>query len=808
MLKIRKTPSMKFSFLKHTCQLCVLLIGLGLSFQMSAQSAKAAYKSKLPGTLNWNLIQTEYYKLLNALRVQQKLSPLIPNDAALDLASYDQAHYMDSTHKVGHDQKIKKKETPQKRVFYYNGTHDQIGENCILIFINRPMKVKYSKELVTATTEKEIANALFLGWKNSPGHYKNMITPGYDVAGLGYFFNKDSSQLYCAQVFGAKPFVPKVGLDSPDNAYDVKESLASVCNCFNTGTWRELSKEISFYQAADTVYLICKKLDKLKSFFSNAADGMYLDYVLRDQFVCEKNNLLHGSPIYDGFMTKPMFFKDMIKNNRAPGNNFFAVVAAVPKELKGLKYGMDYGIIKNGYACEYTYVNSIPDNNLAILNLIPKWLDNQDLEIKKDTFNGTLKFNIPFERGKTTITASQKSELMKRLEVYKPFVRSLKINTFSSIEGNEQANLKLQQERASMLREIILSVCKTQLDTKIETKENWDDFFEQVGNTKFSYLKQFTRPQIKELLQSKKLLDSLDIILRATRVAQIEVDLSAAVDKNSEPYILLGAYKKALALGDSLNAFACQSRLMYYLRSYKLTNNDIASIEIPGNRRYIAHLTNWVGLATNDPELFYTNQTRGMALLYSTIDTNFLPLQFNYCIMALKYIRELGDTIIPIPTLEAKMKKCYKLGTAEDSVYVDYMFLNYNLMTAYNNYMAHRYEKIDKPLQEIKNYFLRHEITETEGVKLGLLFNLYGKYDWTMEILKPLLKKYPANNEVLFLFIKTYSPTNSTFMNETEYAGLLSLAKKRDKDRFMNWIDEECFQLLRQPEIKTEYCKQ
>ncbi len=784
------------------------MLVVGCASQMSAQSIKAAYKSKLPGTLNWTIIQTEYYKLLNALRVQQKLTPLIPNDVALDMASYDQAHYMDSTRKVGHDQKIKKKETPQKRVFYYNGTHDQIGENCMMIFLNKPMKVKYAKEPVTVSTEKEIANALFLGWKNSPGHYKNMITPGYDVAGLGYFFNKDSSQLYCTQVFGAKPFVPRKGLDSPDNAYDVKELSPQVCSCFNGSAWSDLVKEISFYQAADTVYLICRKLDKLKNFFNNSADGMYLDYVLREQFVCEKNNRLHGSPIYDGFMTKPVLFNDMIKHNLAPGNNFFAVVGTIPKEIKGLKYGMDYGIIKNGHSCEYTYVNSIPSENLAILNLIPKWLDNQELEIRKDTFTGILKFNIPFERGKTSITTAQKSELVKRLDIYKPFVKSLKIKTFSSIEGNEQTNLKLQEERAAVLKEIISSVCTTELNTQVEAKENWDDFFEQITDTKFSYLKTLTKPRIKELLQSKKMVDSLDIILRLTRIAQIEVDLSAVVDKNSEPYILLGAYKKALKLGDSLNAFACQSRLMYYLRSYKITNNDITSIEIPGNRKYIAHLTNWVGLATNDPELFYTNQTRGMALLYSGIDTNFLPLQFNYCIMALKYIRELGDTIIPIPTLEAKMKKCYKLNTAKDSVYVDYMLLNYNIMTAYNNYMEHRYEKIDKPLQEIKNYFSRHEITETEGVKLGLLFNLYAKYDWTLDILKPLLKKYPNNNDVLFLFIKTYSPTDASFMSDSEYAGLLSLAKKRDKDRFMKWIDDESFQLLRKPEIKAEYCKQ
>lgn len=786
--------------------LCCFILFISVSKPLFSQTNKNTYKTSLPNNLNWNTVQTEFYKLLNELRQQQKTT-ILTNDGVLSLAASDQAHYMDSVRTVTHDQKTKRKETPQKRVFYYNGTHDQIGENCILIFINRSMKVKYSKTPIIAKTENEIAKALFLGWKNSPGHYKNMITPGYDVAGLGFYFNKDSSQLYCTQVFGAKPFGPKKGLDSPDNAYDIKESIPSVCNCMTSNAWKDLNSEITLMQGPDSIYLVCRKLDKFKAFFNNPNDGIYLDFVLREQFPCEKNNLLHGSAIYDGFMTKPVLCKDIIKRNQAPGNNLYASIGPVPKELKNIQYGLNYGLIKNGYMCLYSYVTTVPSDNLDILNLVPKWIDNPDLEIKKDTFNGVLTFNIPFKRGKSTIDNSQKSDLTKRLEIYKPFVKSIKIKTYSSIEGSSDLNLKLQKERAENLKETILSICNTQLNTEIETKENWDQFFDEIKNTHFNYLTSYSKDKIKEVLQSKSVLDSLDVILKATRIAKVEVDISTSINQNSDPYILLAAYKKSLEIGDSLNAFACQSRLIKYLRAYRLTNNDITSIEIPSKRKYITHLSNWVGLATNDPELFYTNKTREMSVLYSNLDTNFLPLQFNYCIMALKYIRELGDTIIPLEKLEYKMKKCYKLKTATDSMYVDYMFLNYNILTAYNNYMIHRYEKIEKPLKEIKAYFLRHEITETEGIKLGLLFNLYGKYDWTLDILYPLLKKYPNNDDILFLFIKTYTPSYASFLKDEDYFKYLTLAKKRDNKRFKDWVDVDCFQLMRRPEIKAEYCK-
>lgn len=780
---------------------------LSIFFWINAycQNKPLAFKTNLPNGLNYNLIISEYFKLLNDLRKEQNLSTLT-SDKTLDLASFDQSHYMDSISKLTHDQKIKGKETPQKRVFYYNGTHDQVGENCLFIYYNKPMKTKYSKELVTAKTEKEIAKAIFLGWKNSPGHYKNMITPGYDVAGLGYYFNKDSSKLYFAQVFGAKPFVPRAGLNSPDNAYHIKESNAAICSCMNSKAWTDLAREITLVHGGDSIYLKCEKLNLLKSFFNKPTDGIYLDYVLREQFVCEKNNLLHGSPIYDGFMTKPVLFKDLFKQNKAEGNNFFATIGPVPKEVNNLKYGLNYGIIKEGYMCQYVYVNDIPNKNLDILHLIPKWIDNKELIVKQDTFTGILKFNIPFERGKTSMDLQQKNELLKRLEIYKPFANSMRIQTFSSIEGSTESNIKLQQERAKYLQGIIESACKVNLKTDIQAKENWEQFFDEIEHTRFSYLRNIPKNKIKEKLQSRRLLDSLDIILRSTRIAQIEINLTAHVDHNSEPYILLGAYQKALMIGDSLNAFACQSRLIQHLRNYKLSNNDIATIEVPPNKKFIAHLTNWVGLATNDTSLFYSLKTRDMAILYSTLDTNYLPLQFNYCIIALKYINELGDTIIPIDQLQYKMYKCYKLNTKTDSMYVDYMLLNYNIMTAYNNNFIHRYDKIEKPLQEIKNYFNRHPLTETEAVKLSLLFNMYGRYSWSLEILYPMLKEYPNNKDILFLFLQTYIPYNSGTLPKAEYLRLLALARTMDKARFNKWIDET-FQLLREAEIKAEYCK-
>lgn len=174
-----------------------LILGASALFPQQAKAQQA----------DWKAVETEFYRLLNELRTKKKLQAVTPNQSVLDKAAFDQAQYLNQKGRLTHDQNNRKKATPYKRVQFYGGTYTIVGENCIEIFLNTPIKTKYERKPVTVTTEKEIAEALFQGWKHSPEHYKNMITPEYRDAGLGYAFNETTNQFYCTQVFGG--FVEK-----------------------------------------------------------------------------------------------------------------------------------------------------------------------------------------------------------------------------------------------------------------------------------------------------------------------------------------------------------------------------------------------------------------------------------------------------------------------------------------------------------------------------------------------------------------------------------------------------------------------
>lgn len=174
----------------------LLFLQLFFSLNITGQTS-AFYKP------DWQVVESEFYKLINELRAKYKAPALSP-DPILKLAANDQAHYMDSLNMLSHSQKYKQKQTPRLRILYYKGNSDFTGENCSMIYLNIPMKVKYSNKLHIVKTEKEIADAIFIQWKNSPDHYRNMINPEYMVSGLGFSFDALSNQLYSTQVYSSK----------------------------------------------------------------------------------------------------------------------------------------------------------------------------------------------------------------------------------------------------------------------------------------------------------------------------------------------------------------------------------------------------------------------------------------------------------------------------------------------------------------------------------------------------------------------------------------------------------------------------
>lgn len=782
------------------------LLLLLLVFSLKGYAQKKSPEINL-AALDYHQIEAEFIARLNSLRAELKLNAL-ENDNILKKAATDQSHYQKEKHFLTHDQKTKGKEKPANRVFFYNGTHDQVGENCIKIPLKRNYKSKYSKKEINVNTYADAGDALFLGWKNSPAHYNNMSDPDYDVYGLGFSFDKDSSYLYCTQVFAAKQFLFGIEMRSPADAYGIKEAPAQACSQFKTQQALNTFKNFQITIAEDSIFIRSEDAGLLKKFFSNPTDGIYFDLVQRKQFVCEKNNLMHGSPVHDGKMLAPVLFKEIFKRNRIKdGKNFYASVCKTPKQIKDGTASLNYGFVRNNFSCEYTFLVSTPESNLRMLDLYPKWVYIPDRVIQTDSFNGNLSFNLPFERGEVNLTEKKTQQLKQKLEIYKPFITHVNLQTYSSVEGNAQMNLKLQEQRASNIMNLVKTYYTDSLSIKTQATENWEEFFALIENTEVDYLSKLPKEKIKEKLRSKSLLDSLDYLLRVNRMARLNIGINAVINNDSDPYLILAAYKKSIEEQDSLKSFNQQNKLLECITKLQFESTDLLPVEIPLTRKFLPHLTNYLAVSIKNEELLYSNYARNLAIQTAKLDENYLPAKFNLCIVALKYMHEFNDTLLKPVELEQKMNACFKLGTPEDSIIVSHMWLNYSILSVYTNWERHLYQNIDKHLANVKKYYPGAQINENEAIELGLLFNMYSRQDWTCELLYPYLKNKSKNEDLLFLFNQTYASYNNGLLTEQEWEKLLKKAKKANPGRFYTWINDENYQLLRKPIIKKEFCE-
>jgi hypothetical protein len=99
----------------------------------------------------------------------------------------DFAAFMAKTDKYGHQADGKE---PSDRVKEHGYTYCVIAEN---------IAYEFSSE---GFGTRELADKLLEGWKNSPGHRKNMLDPDVTETGIGVAHSENSNKYYAVQVFG------------------------------------------------------------------------------------------------------------------------------------------------------------------------------------------------------------------------------------------------------------------------------------------------------------------------------------------------------------------------------------------------------------------------------------------------------------------------------------------------------------------------------------------------------------------------------------------------------------------------------
>lgn len=195
-------------------------------------------------------------------------------------------------------------------------------------------------------------------------------------------------------------------------------------------------------------------------------------------------------------------------------------------------------------ACEpfnrYTFFKKIKGAGLKRLQFQPY----QPVE----NLVGYRDFIVYFEKNSGDCSFEDISGIVKLLNDSSYTIRKAKISAFASVEGNEQINLRLQQERAQVMTDLLRLYNGDSIEiVGFQTAENWEMFYGQIKGTKYQSWSDSTREQIKTMLAEPGIAESWENLLARQRKAVLQLQLFRKADTTQQLTAAILTYKRLIS---------------------------------------------------------------------------------------------------------------------------------------------------------------------------------------------------------------------------------------------------------------------
>ncbi|MBK7131048.1 MAG: hypothetical protein IPH66_17035 [Crocinitomicaceae bacterium] len=537
---------------------------------------------------------------VDEVRKNHGCEPLI-NDSILYVASSFHAQYMVRTGMLSHteDQSDSTK-NPQDRVNYFGATNYRVGENILFTPYNRLVRGKDGSEFDTRSYQG-LADAMVNAWVNSPGHFKNIITPSYQLTGLAISLDTLNKRVFACQKFAIADYqysftenktmfpysdyspkklvdsfnhIERILLEDYEYEFDLRHDKPE--NCYTCNLSANDRPFITLRIENNNFILRIEDANYVKNLLNKRFDGFAVEIVSFDDYMCgnpayyTKPSRRNGQTMLNGYIIKPLFKKDLYKGFKK---------RKVKRDVRFLSYifqadSVDFfnrfGKYKlERYSHEYFEVSlgRVPRNihGYWAHNLI--YIQNEQI-CRFDVFTGycgeiiqdyqptdfipasaddhcyiqpesrSLHFSIPFEKGKYEFTRQDIEPFIQSLDEIAYSLDSVHIHAYSSIEGDSITNYRLQIKRAESIMSVLLQNQEQIARVRVTTSTDWKGFYKAVSNSsKWKYLSSMSQSEVLSEL-TKIGFDAIEDILKMERRGEIDLYCSIhPTDENLEYFI-------------------------------------------------------------------------------------------------------------------------------------------------------------------------------------------------------------------------------------------------------------------------------
>jgi hypothetical protein len=536
---------------------------------------------------------------IDDLRKSNGCSELI-NDSILYLASDYHSTYMKGKGKISHYQDENKiTRDPQDRAVYFGAKNYSVGENVLMISYNSSYNGKKGLKLRT-DKYTSLADAIVDGWRNSPGHFKNIITPEFQITGVAIDVDLKLKTVYACQTFAKVAYKYSFNESKtlfPYSSYQVPLSITDFSGIedrlipykykfglkHDNQTMCDKCKEIVLDQPylslkIENEYFILKVEDSeyIKKLLNNKYDGFAVEIIKYDDYVCDnpdyyqKPSRRNGQLLLDGETIEPIYYEDLLKGfkkrKKRDEVNFVSYIFKADsisffkrfRHYKLDKYSHEYFEIKLGkvpkdisglWMYDLVYLQ---DKQICHIDYFAQYCgelfqDYENTEFIPATSEGyydfipdpkELNFTIPFDRGKFEYSRKDILPFIQALDSISYNIDSVSITAFSSIEGDSLLNKKLQEKRAESVAKALKLGHNEAFPVQFKTETDRKGFYDEVKkHSSWSYLAKIDHE--KSLEEMNRLgFDKFEEILSKQRRAQVKLYYSIPFNEQTRLYYI------------------------------------------------------------------------------------------------------------------------------------------------------------------------------------------------------------------------------------------------------------------------------
>lgn len=786
----------------------LLLLSFTISHVFSQKSAPE-------GDFNIEDAEKALLRTLNKVRKDANLDTMIFNDKlakasevqAVDMAKMGKADYTNSSGKYS---------TTVKRVTAFGGTNKT--DELVL-----SLSILKGKSLMNS---KEFADAVFYKWRTGKKNQAIIKNPDYIFASPAVRLDETGKKAFISFVFGnfstfnsGATKKKELAVPYTNTKKKMKAPEERTCNaCKKFKDWDGLAKGI--YTENGKVYLKYNSLKNLSKFIRTAKDGFAIDIVQREQYEKQGYTIMDNNLQTKGVLLKPVYMSKLYSKNRIKevkkGNRVIKAtqldveLGKLPPKITGV-YEMNLLVIQDGKLCKTIIPSNIEQGEMSgapplTMLIMPDSAAYFQPPFEPKSESTLLNFTVPFEKNKFEYKEEDITPFLTALQEPDFLIEGLYITAYSSIEGDANANAKLQKKRAESIVKSLAKMQKEGVVTNVKTSDSWNLFQLEMEGGKYDYLAQMPKEKAINEINSKGLANDLEPVLAKERFGQIVMDVTYDITGPKEEKFCVSKFNQAVKKGDIKQAYKIQYFIGQQQRQKKYSYDLADKMIIPQDPKFSGILNNQVALRymvngnTADEEDYATLKK------LSVLDPANNYIAFNTTLCAVKLDSTVG-TDKDQAAMQKRIDAFYK--TEVPKKYVDALNVEWQLKVIEAIDTSAAGEVIVQAcIDKIKSFYNIKESTWQSNLKLSDVFARAKDFRYASQLLAPFISTEGVNEQVLFSYASYCAKLPELYKSLT-FAAALQQAEKLNHDRYCKLFGSPnlTFQILDNTIVKEQYDK-